>query len=112
MYIDFAQPIQLPPYWLHHPEVVVAHAKTEYRQDAVLSVPHACPLSIKLDSEQYWWQFPIEPIVNISAKNRIVKSNILKPDASPILCWRVKVLWSLADSELTISGLCMYAYDK
>ena len=53
MYIDFAQPIKLPPYWLHHPEVVIAHANTEYRQEAILSVPHACPLSMKLDKEDW-----------------------------------------------------------
>ena len=62
MFIDFAQPISLPPYWLNHPEVVRRYEDNMFEQATALAVPHACPLKMKWASEAAWWQFPIEPV--------------------------------------------------
>ncbi|MCM1035534.1 MAG: DUF6046 domain-containing protein [Paludibacter sp.] len=111
MFINIAQPISLPPYWLNHPGVV-----ERYEEDAaqrptmaeVLAAPHVCPLKIKWESETAWWYFPIDPIVAISSRNNIVKRSVLKVSANDNeRRGTVKELWSQDDYDITISGIFM-----
>lgn len=107
MYINFAQPFELPPYWLNHPEVVQSIDNDNQPSAAeAISVPHACPLKIKWASEQSWWQFPIEPVVTVSGKNVLIKRNVLKSSYSDVMR-RGSVIeqWMQDDYEVTISGL-------
>lgn len=105
IYVDFAQPISLPPYWLNHPSVV-AQVSDNMTQDDVLSVPHACPIKIKWASEAEWWQLPIEPVVTIQGKNRIIKRDVLKAsDSNTDRRGSVKELWCQDDYEISISGI-------
>ena len=74
MFINFAQPISLPPYWLNHPQVVQSYElMQEEAEDApvaeMLGVPHACPLRVRGEQETEWWQLPIEPVITINGKN-------------------------------------------
>lgn len=118
MFIDFAQPISLPPYWLNHPEVVRALGKGEFTTGSVtvgdkkstigeaLSVPHSCPLDMKWESEGDWWRLPIEPVVSISCRNDIVKRSVLKASETDADGrGTVKELWSQDDYEISISGV-------
>lgn len=124
MYIDFAQPFELPPYWLNHPEVVkridsgsfndnpVEANGVVIEQKQLLSIPHACPLQIKWESEKDWWQFPIEPVVTINGKNTIVKRSVLKAGYADVQRrGTVKELWSQDDYEVNISGVFI-GHDK
>lgn len=106
MFINFAQPFCLPPYWLNHPEVV-RHIDSEgMYSSAVLGVPHACPLKMKWGTESAWWQLPIEPVVTITGKNTIVKRNVLKTASADVARrGSVKELWSQDDYEVSISGV-------
>ncbi len=108
IFIPFAQPIELPPYWLNHPQVVQQYSPGNLlpEQASVLNVPHACPLSIKWSDEAEWWQLPIEPVVTISCKNIITKRTVLKADESDVQRrGSVKELWTQDDYEVSISGL-------
>lgn len=106
MYIDFAQPFALPPYWLTHPDVVKSYDKDLPTQEEALSVPHACPLKIKLVTESTWWQFPIEPVITINSGNKIVRRNVLKSGYTDLdRRGSVKELWSREDYEISISGV-------
>lgn len=106
MFIDFAQPISLPPYWLNHPEVVRRYEDNMFEQATALAVPHACPLKMKWASEAAWWQFPIEPVVTINCKNNIVKRNVLKVSNVDVeRRGTVKELWSQDDYEISLSGV-------
>ena len=108
MYIDFAQPISLPPYWLNHPEVVrsLEDNQDQAEPQALLGVPHACPLYVRGASETNWWQLPIEPVITINCKNIIVKRQVLKVAGSKgERRGTVKELWSQDDYEVNISGI-------
>lgn len=107
MFINFAQPFCLPPYWLNHPEVVRRiDSEGMYSASAVLGVPHACPLKMKWENEFEWWQLPIEPVVTITGKNMIVKRNVLKTASADVARrGSVKELWSQDDYEINISGV-------
>lgn len=113
MFINFAQPFELPPYWLNHPEVIKDLDRDNLPSQAeALNIPHACPLKIKWNSESVWWQFPIEPVVTINGKNTIVKRNVLKvPSADSERRGSVKELWSQDDYEVNISGVFISGSD-
>ena len=106
MFIDFAQPLSLPPYWLNHPEVVRAMESEPSEPMALLGVPHACPLSIRANGEKDWWQLPIEPVVTINGKNTVVKRSVLKVGGTKgERRGTVKELWTQDDYEVNISGI-------
>lgn len=105
MFIDFAQPISLPPYWLNHPEVVRRYEYDMPKRAEVLSVPHACPVKMKWESEEDWWQLPIEPVVVINGKNKIVKRNVLKTPDDASRRGTVKELWSQDDYDISMAGV-------
>lgn len=107
MFVNFAQPICLPPYWLNHPEVVRRYEENDLPDAAqLIGIEHACPLSLKRTGEPNWWQLPIEPVVTISCKNNIVQREILKvSSADKKQRGTVKELWSQADYEISISGV-------
>lgn len=130
--IDFAKGYELPPYWQHYPqavrslgadgEVLVHYPQAVRRFDAdldgvsneealakysgeLLNVPHACPMKIGL-SESAMWQLPIEPVITIAGKNRIVRRSVLKQnDRTNFKRGTIKELWSQDDYEITIAGL-------
>lgn len=113
MYINFAQPIYLPPYWLEHPDVVQAYNDYSQMSPAeALDIPHACPLMIKWKSEANWWQFPIEPVITINGKNNVVKRNVLKVASNDSeRRGSVKELWTQDDYEINISGIFISKQD-
>lgn len=80
MFIEFVKPIELPPYWLNHPEVVQSMSDNADMAEpqTMLGVPHACPLMVRGANESEWWQLPIEPVITISGKNIVVKRQVLK----------------------------------
>lgn len=107
MFIDFAQPISLPPYWLNHPEVVrpVDRRQTD-EPAALLGIPHACPLSVRGEGESQWWRLPVEPVLTVNGKNTIVKRSVLKVGGTKgERRGTVKELWSQDDYEVNISGI-------
>ena len=108
MFIDFAQPISLPPYWLNHPEVVRSMADNldQAEPQARLGVPCACPLLIRGANEANWWELPIEPVITINGKNTIVKRSVLKVAGTKgERRGTVKELWTQDDYEVNISGI-------
>lgn len=107
MFINFAQPFCLPPYWLNHPEVVQSiDGDALPSASAAMGVPHACPLKMKWETESAWWQLPIEPVVTITGKNTIVKRNVLKTASADVARrGSVKEMWSQDDYEVSISGV-------
>jgi hypothetical protein len=106
MYIDFATGYKFPPYWLTHPEVIKKIDSTTKMTEGLLNVNCSCPLSIKLSSESEYWQLPIEPVVNVSGKNTIVKRNVLKAGISDTLRrGSVKELWTQDDYQVNIAGV-------
>ena len=110
MFIDFAQPISLPPYWLNHPEVVrrIEDNTGQAEPMASLGVPSVCPLLLRTDTMPDWWQLPIDPVITVSGKNTVIKRSVLKV-ANAKLAQRgtVKELWTQDDYEVSISGLLM-----
>lgn len=117
MYIDFAQPIALPPYWLNHPEVVKRVDANSFHNGSVvvngenleqkdlLSAPHSCPLEIGWDGNDFW-RLPIEPVMAINGKNTIIKRSVLKTsEADAQRRGTVKELWGQDDYDITISGV-------
>lgn len=112
MFVNFAQPFELPPYWLNHPEVVKRLDEDTIITSHLFSVPHACPLQMKWESEAEWWQLPIEPVVTINGKNNIVKRSVLKASYSDSKRrGTVKELWNQDDYEINISGIFI-GYDN
>ncbi len=109
MFINFAQPFSLPPYWLDHPEVVKSIDDISQMETAdALNMPCACPLKIKWESESTWWQLPIEPVVAIGCKNNITKRSVLKAGYADVeRRGTVKELWSQDDYDISISGVFM-----
>jgi len=106
MYIDFATGYKFPPYWLNHPEVVKKIDTPTQMSEGLMNVNCSCPLSVKLSSEKDYWLLPIEPVVNISGKNIIVKRNVLKAGvADMIRRGSVKELWTQDDYQINIAGL-------
>ena len=108
MYIDFAQPFSLPPYWLNHPEVVKTIDTNNLPQQAqdLLDIPHACPLMIRHQNETNYWQLPIEPVITINGKNTIIKKQVLKVAGTKgERRGTVKELWTQDDYEINISGI-------
>lgn len=108
MFIEFAKPIELPPYWLNHPEVVQSMELNQDQSEpqARLGVPHACPLYVCGANETDWWQLPIEPVITISGKNTIVKRQVLKVgNTAGERRGTVKELWTQNDYEVSISGI-------
>lgn len=108
MFIDFAQPFALPPYWLNHPQVVRSMADNIDQSEPaeLLGVPHACPLSLRGASEKDWWQLPIEPVLTVNGKNTVVKRSVLKVWGSKgERRGTVKELWTQDDYEVNISGI-------
>lgn len=111
MFIDFAQPISLPPYWLNHPQVVKSYEQMQDEaEDApvaeMLGVPHACPLLIRGENEEEWWKLPIEPVITINGKNTIIKRQVLKVAGTKgERRGTVKELWTQDDYEVNISGI-------
>ena len=108
MFIDFAQPISLPPYWLNHPEVVRSMADNldQAEPQSRLGVPCACPLLVRGQNEANWWELPIEPVITINGKNSIVKRQVLKVAGTKgERRGTVKELWTQDDYEVNISGI-------
>lgn len=108
MFIDFAQPISLPPYWLNHPEVVRSMADNldQAEPQARLAMPSACPLLLRTDTKPDWWELPIEPVITVNCKNNIVKRSVLKVTGTEQR-GTVKELWTQDDYEVSISGILM-----
>ncbi len=107
MFINIAQPISLPPYWLTNVEVVKEIGDiTQMSTADALNVPCACPMKMKWASESSWWQLPIEPVVAISCSNEIAKRSVLKAGyADADRRGTVKELWSQNDYDVNISGV-------
>lgn len=108
MFIEFVKPIELPPYWLNHPEVVQSMSDNADMAEpqTMLGVPHACPLMVRGANESEWWQLPIEPVITISGKNIVVKRQVLKVgNTTGDRRGTVKELWSQDDYEVSISGI-------
>lgn len=94
MYIDFAQPFVIPPYW------------GKQRNESVLDKNFLCPLSIKLQTEREYWKLPIEPVVMVSGRNVVVKGSVLKQSGTiGERRGTVKELWAQDDYEVNISGI-------
>jgi len=51
------------------------------------------------------WYFPLEPTIEISGGNTIVRRNVLKVDPKKARRGSIKELWQQDDYEITISGL-------
>lgn len=115
IYIDFKAGFNLPPYWLNHPQVVKQFNEgsganelyKKYAAQALLGNPCAAPLKIKWEeeTENEWWEFPIEPVITITCKNIIVRRNVLKQDSVGTRRGSVKETWSQDDYEVSIAGL-------
>lgn len=107
MFINIAQPISLPPYWLTNVEVVKEIGDiTQMSTADALNVPCACPMKMKWASENSWWQLPIEPVVAISCSNEIAKRSVLKAGyADADRRGTVKELWIQNDYDVNISGV-------
>jgi hypothetical protein len=113
MYLDLATGYRIPPYWLNHPKVVKRIEEGNLRQDGLLDVDCACPIRIKLESENEYWDLPLEPVININCKNIIAKRNILKAGTKDMIRrGSVKELWTQDDYQLTIAGLLIGYDDK
>lgn len=117
IHVDFAQGFNLPPYWLNHPQVVkkfeevqsisARQIEQKYAGEALLGVPCAMPLRMKITYESEWWELPIEPVISISCKNIIVRRNVLKQDNTNTTRGSIKETWAQDDYEVNISGLFM-----
>ena len=111
MFIDFAQPISLPPYWLNHPQVVeslnrIQDEAEDVPADELLGVPCSCPLLVRGMNETEWWQLPIEPVVTINGKNIVIKRQVLKVAGTKgERRGTVKELWTQDDYEVNIGGI-------
>lgn len=108
MYIDFAQPFSLPPFWLNHPVTVLDRKAGSMSAAAAAGNLYQSPLRLKFGSEgeDAWWTLPYDPVMSISGKNTIVRRNVLKnySDRNERR-GTVKELWCLDDYEINIAGV-------
>lgn len=96
----------VPPYW-QQVEQKIANIPDDLKQDALLGVKCYCPLMMRWESEgkDYWWQFPLDPVVSVRGQNEIVKRSVLKvKTGDKERRGTVKELWSQGDYEVSIAG--------
>lgn len=106
MNIEFASGYRVPPYFLKNAQTIKHITDTNISKSSILNMPCQCEVSLRPDGEKDWWVLPIEPVVNITGKNIIIKRNILKMGINDTLRrGSVKELWSQDDYQVTIAGV-------
>lgn len=102
----------LPPYPKSNPAAINQPGDIEgienrpvYRdkiEQTIFGTPQVFPLSVKLQSEQDYWLFPIEPLISIEGKNILIKRNVAKKKVG---FGSIKEYWTQDDYGITIEGL-------
>lgn len=118
IYLDFVTGFNFPPYcWFNQPQIVQPFPKKEEGDDTsdeemdrlrkeCLNMPHTCPLKIKWEEEENWWQFPVEPVISVTGKNIIIRRNVLKQNNERNnIRGSVKEIWSQDDYEINIASV-------
>lgn len=84
--------------------------ETEAEADVVrtnsLGVPMRMPLELKADGGD-WWLLPVEPLISVVGKNRIVKRNVAKGRTRG----SIKEKWTQDDYSISIEGV-LINYDQ
>lgn len=84
--------------------------ETEAEADVVrtnaLGVPMRMPLEVKADGGD-WWLLPVEPLISVVGKNRIVKRNVAKGRTRG----SIKEKWTQDDYSISIEGV-LINYDQ
>lgn len=75
---------------------------TETIRANALGIPMTLPLEIKKPDGD-WWLLPLEPLINMTGKNLVVKRNVSKKDYRG----SIKEYWSQDDYTIDISGMLM-----
>lgn len=114
MFINYPQALEIPPYWLNHPVRAkrLESAEAMHAEDA-LRVPHLCSLTLCAPGTSNYWECPIDPVITISCKNKIVQRDVLKVhQKDKERRGSVKELWSQGDYEINISGVLISKDDN
>lgn len=83
----------------YEPEMLTQQQLEEIAVNAK-GVPMQCPLSMRLEGEE-WWQLPYEPIITINGKNIITKKQVAKAKVRG----SIKERWSQDDYQISINGV-------
>jgi hypothetical protein len=71
-------------------------------EQTIFGTPQQVPISVKLQSEENYWLFPVEPLISIDGKNIIIKRNVAKRKVGS---GTIKEYWTQDDWTINISGL-------
>lgn len=106
LFIDYPQALEIPPYWLNLPvKAKKIESADGMRSEDALRIPHQCSLTLLAPGGTYW-ECPIDPVITISCKNKIVQRDVLKVrQKDKERRGSVKELWSQGDYEINISGV-------
>ena len=100
------EPLKVPPYWLRS----FASANVQQTQgDVDVSTYegrlYQCPLTLKLPDESEGWRLPIDPVITVKGKHRLVRRNVLKQTNTMARRGSVKELWAQEDYSISIAGI-------
>lgn len=113
MVVDFILPFVVPPYWIAMPTYIQPNDRKGVKNSPSLGVQNITPLKFKFADEDEWWTFPVDPVVAINGRNKIIKKDVLKVgEANGERRGSVKELWTQGDFENNISGVFINLGDK
>lgn len=109
LYIKYSQMLSSSPY--RYNELVRVRSEEDLSgmsASAMLRVPCQCEVMLSVPGEMEEWVLPLDPVVAISCKNKIVKREVLKVHRiDKERRGTVKELWTQGDYEIDISGVLM-----
>ena len=95
MFLNFAQPLVIPPYW-----------KSIDSPAELLCIPCQCPLEIKWEEELDYWRLPFDPVISVSGSNTIIRTDVLRQsNGRNGRRGTVKEVWSQQDYQVQIAGM-------
>lgn len=106
------EPLKVPPYWLpSFASSQVQAAQSDVDTSTYEGRLYQCPLTLKLPDESEGWRLPIDPVITVKGKHRLVRRNVLKQNASAPRRGSVKELWAQEDYSISIAGILRSADD-
>jgi hypothetical protein len=113
MFLNFAQPFVLPPYWANKPIKVLDKSQPVPAASELIGNLYQCPLYVRwedqpdeFESGQGWWRLPFDPVISVSGGNTIIRTDVLRQDnGRSERRGTVKEVWSQQDYQVQIAGM-------